>query len=161
MTENQIEFRKIVADILDHPEVQKLSAMSHHCDVTRLDHCVDVAYCSFIVARVFNLDYVSAARGALLHDLFFYEFKGSRIGVFWHVKLHPFIALYNAKRLFLLNQKEENIILSHMWLSSTVAPLPRSREAFIVTFADKYCATKELLGGLMRSMRRKYEKFAG
>ena len=57
---------------------------------------------------------------------------------------HPVFALRNASALTPLTAKERNIILAHMW--PLAFSLPRSREAWVVTLADKLCATAEVLG---------------
>ena len=44
---------------------------------------------------------------------------------------------------FDLNEVEKDIILKHMW--PLTIRFPRYREAYIVTFVDKYCAIKEVL----------------
>lgn len=49
---------------------------------------------------------------------------------------HPKIALENSKKLFDLNEKEKDIILKHMW--PLTLSLPKYKESFIVTLADKY-----------------------
>ena len=50
--------------------------------------------------------------------------------------------LKNARALLDLSEKEENIIISHMWpLAKT---MPHSKEAVIVNLADKMCATLEV-----------------
>ena len=88
-----------------------------------------------------HLDYKSAARAALLHDLFFYDCEDKISRPKNHIKNHPKIALENANKLFNLNKKEQDIILKHMW-PLTFSP-PKYLESFIVTIVDKYCAFKE------------------
>jgi len=56
-----------------------------------------------------------------------------------HAIAHPIIAFENASQYFDLNEKEENIIKAHMFPFG----LPRSKEAWIVSFVDKYIATFE------------------
>ena len=59
-----------------------------------------------------------------------------------HGFTHPSIALNNANAAFSLDDKVKNIIVSHMW-PVTLFDLPASKEAWIVTFADKICAFEE------------------
>ena len=57
---------------------------------------------------------------------------------------HPKIAKQNAITYFGVNEKEQNIIESHMFPISNVAP--KSKEAWLVTLSDKLVATFEGLG---------------
>lgn len=56
---------------------------------------------------------------------------------------HPKLSLKNANEICDLSKKEKNIILRHMW-PLTLCP-PRYREGYIVTFVDKYLATREIV----------------
>ena len=53
-----------VSDILYHDKVQRLTKYEQHCHTSRLQHCINVSYYSFLVCRKFGWDYRSAARGA-------------------------------------------------------------------------------------------------
>ena len=55
--------------------------------------------------------------------------------------MHPVIALNNARREYHLNQKEENIIVSHMYPFGDVKP--NCKESWIVTGVDKSVALYE------------------
>jgi len=95
------------------------------------------------LARRLGLDYVTAARGGLLHDFFLYDSKDKSQFEGIQCFAHPKIAVKNADMVCDLSEKEKNIIVSHMW---PISPkMPKSREAFIVNLADKYCATMEVL----------------
>jgi uncharacterized protein len=59
----------------------------------------------------------------------------------YHGFAHPKIALKNAKKHFVVNKKEEDIIVKHMW-PITIVP-PRYMESYIVTFADKVLSSRE------------------
>ena len=59
---------------------------------------------------------------------------------------HPAAALRNAQKLFTLSSKERNIIASHMW-PFNLTTIPQSREAWMVTLADKLCALTEAVFG--------------
>ena len=62
----------------------------------------------------------------------------------WHGFKHPLIARYNADAVFQLNNKERNIIQTHMW-PLTITQLPRCREACLVCLADKMSSSWETL----------------
>ena len=67
------EFLDTVGDLINAPEFRMLDKCRHHYGVSRMQHCVNVAYYSFVVCRRLGLDYRAAARAGLLHDLFYYE----------------------------------------------------------------------------------------
>ena len=137
-------FYSCISDLLKQPDVLAMKDIAQHADVNCLQHCLYVAYLSFRMCRFFHLDYHAAARGALLHDLFLYDWHipGGHEGR--HLFSHPVAALKNASRITKLNKKEENIILSHMWPATPNRP-PHSWEAFLVGCADKLCAVSEVL----------------
>ena len=61
------------------------------------------------------MDYVTAARAGLLHDLYLYNARDRRNYQGHQCFAHPKAALRNARALCgELTPKEENIILSHM-----------------------------------------------
>lgn len=147
-------FFEQVKDIINSSEVQRLDKCSHHYRSTRLQHCINVAYCSFLICHELGWDFSSAARGGLLHDLFYYECKNVHPGIIRHAILHPKIALRRAERLCKLNPIERDIILRHMFLPSLIPP--KYKESFIVCMVDKYCATYEALHGMMEMMKIKF-----
>jgi len=138
------DFYNCVEDLLSTKQVLSLAQYSQHLDINRLQHVLSVSYLSYLACRKLGLDHNAAARGAVLHDLFYYDWRekddnSHRL----HGYRHPGFALKNAKELTTLSKKEENIILRHMW-PLTPTP-PRFRESFIVSMSDKYCATIELI----------------
>ena len=135
------EFKNIIKDIAENKTVQNLHNFKHHYGSTRYEHSISVAYYSYKICKFLGLDYISAARAGLLHDLFLYDCENPETKPKNHIREHPKIALTNAKKLFILNDKEKDIILKHMW-PITFSP-PRFLESFIITFIDKYCALKE------------------
>ena len=141
MKNNKEEFLNIVNDILENETFQNLNFYKHHYGFTRLEHSLSVAYKSYLICKFLHLDYRAIARAGLLHDLFFYDCESSDTRPEHHIWIHPKIALNNAEKLFVLNKKERDIILKHMW-PITLIP-PKYIESFIITLVDKYCALKE------------------
>ena len=140
------EFKKIIEDITENSSVQALKEHIQHKNSTRYEHCYNVAYYTYVISKKLGLDYISATRGAMLHDFYFYDWrnKGVEGQKKFHAYRHPRIALNNAMENFDLNDIEKDIILKHMW--PLTMSLPRFSESFIVTLVDKYCATKEFFG---------------
>ncbi len=141
-----IEFKNIVNDLRLNKEVKEMNTYMQHCNTSCYDHCLHVAYYTYLFCKKFGLDYVSATRAAMLHDFFLYDWhKPRKINSFkeLHAFSHPKIALQNAISLFNLNDMEKDIIIKHMW--PLTIKLPKYKESYVVTFVDKYCAIIETL----------------
>ena len=139
---NDRNFQVLIDDILNNKEFQKLKEIRHHGQ-NRLDHSIRVAYYSYKIAKLLKLDYESVARGGLLHD-FFYDINENEL-VTKRMKTlveHPNYALQQAESRFELNDKEKNIIVSHMFPVSL--NLPIYAESWIVDLVDDVVAMCEL-----------------
>lgn len=137
-------FLRCLDGLLYTPEVQSMRRLPHHPGVNCYEHSVFVAYVAFRLGRRWGLDHHACARGGLLHDLYLYDSRDSSAHPGNQCLDHPEFALRNACALTVLSQKERNIIQAHMW--PLAVHLPRSREAWAVSAADKICATLEVLG---------------
>lgn len=137
------EFYTHIDALLENDKVQQLDNYIQHYCYTRLKHSLDVAYYSFLITRLLGWDSRSTARAALLHDLFLYDWRDESYTGKNHAVNHPKIALENARTVCELNRVEEDIIRKHMWLITPIPP--RYKEGFVVTFVDKFCATRELI----------------
>ena len=132
-------FDLIADEIINKDKYISLKNEDHH-GLTRYEHSVRVAKNTYRISKALKLDYVSATRGALLHDYFndddYRNTKGLKKG-----SMHPVIALNNARREYKLNSKEENIIVSHMYPFGKVKP--NCKESWVVTTVDKSVAIYE------------------
>ena len=135
------QFNNTARPLLELPEVAKLSQYKHHRGKTRLEHVKEVARLSFLWSKRLSLDNEAIIRGALLHDLFYYDWlrEGPRL----HGFRHHNIALGNARKIIRLSKKEEDIIKKHMW-PLTVIP-PRYMESLVVSLVDTFCSTRDYL----------------
>jgi uncharacterized protein len=119
-----------------------------------------VAYFSYRISKYFKLDYRSAARGALLHDFFLYDWRNHDAPDLprekFHGLAHPAIAVANAKKYFSINEIEEDIIKRHMW-PLTLVP-PKYKESYIVSFADKYLSSKEFINEYKKRLNERQER---
>lgn len=134
------EFMDYVGYLIENASVQRLKDIPHHIYSNRLEHSINVSYTSYKLAKKFGWDASSTARGALLHDLFYYDWRETKFKKS-HAWVHPRLAVRNARKITQLNKVEEDIIIKHMW-GATIAP-PRYKESYIVTMVDKYWAIKE------------------
>ena len=142
MKKDTKEFEQIIEDICNNQTVLKMKDYRQHYDTSCYDHCKNVAFISYRICKKLKLDYKSTARAAMLHDLFLYNWRerqDGRKGL--HAFTHPKTALENARKIYDLNEKEEDIILKHMW--PLTVKLPKYPESYVVTLADKYSAICE------------------
>lgn len=138
-------------------EVQSLEQYEQHLEINRLQHITSVTYLTFRISKKLKLNEKAATKGAVLHDLFYYDWRDGENGG-WH-KLHgykhPKYATLNAKELCPdISKKELDIITRHMW--PLTLQLPNSKEGFVVSLSDKYCATMELLYSTLPSFKQKF-----
>ncbi len=134
-----VKFDVIAKDIIEKDKFKSLKNEPHH-GLSRYEHVLRVAKNTYRISKILRMDYVSATRGALLHDYYndadYQNTKGFKKG-----SIHPVIALNNARREYFLNQKEENIIVSHMYPLGDVRP--NCKESWIVSGIDKSVALYE------------------
>lgn len=134
-------------EILSSKTVQEMKQYLQHGSTNALCHMVAVAWKAYEMAIALQtrygmvFDLRSLIRGALLHDLFLYDWHDPNNGHKLHGFSHPYTALKNAQKKFFLNGKERNIIVRHMFPFTPIPP--RYRESFLVCWADKVCSAKE------------------
>lgn len=138
-----IEYKKCINDLMQNETVRSMEKFMQHSNVTCLEHSIYVSYISYLICRRLRLDYLSAARGGLLHDFFLYDWHITKPNKGLHGFTHPHTALENANKNFCLNEIEKDIILKHMW--PLIIRLPKYKESFIVSFVDKYCTLMEII----------------
>ena len=139
---DRTEFESIIDDIVKNEDVKKMKNYRQHYNTSCYEHCYDVAFVSYKICKKLKLDYKAVSRAGMLHDLFLYDWRyrqDDRKG--FHAFTHPRTALENAQKHFTLSEKEQDIILKHMW--PLTLKFPRYPESFIVTLTDKYCTLKE------------------
>ena len=141
------EYYNTIDSLISDDCVKQMQMYIQHGDTTTYTHCLAVAYYSFRVCRLLpiQIDMRSVTRGALLHDLYLYDWHIPDESHRLHGFYHPGIAYVNASRVFELNEKEKDIIRKHMW-PLTITRIPRCREALIVCIVDKFCSLSETIG---------------
>lgn len=147
------KYLECVYDIMLSKPFKKMNEYIQHGTTTTLEHCISVSYFSYKICKSFGYDYVSAARAGLLHDLFLYDWHThcKETGNHFHGFTHPIVALRNAEKYYDLNDKEKDIIKKHMW-PLTVIP-PKSKEGYVVMYADKYCGFIETTDRIKDSVK--------
>jgi len=143
----EIRYRALIAPFITHEKVQEMRNYIQHGRITTYEHVNSVTRLSFILNRRLKLgaDEKALTTGAMLHDFYLYDWhKDADIIEGLHGYTHAKAALKNARLHFDINDKEAHIISSHMW-PLNITCIPKSREAWIVTLADKIVSTKEVL----------------
>ena len=137
---------EILRGIADDPHALEMQQFIQHGTVTTYEHCLRVTRIAYWLNLHWHChaDEVSLVRGAFLHDFYLYDWHNCSNITHWHGFKHPLIARYNADAVFQLNNKERNIIQTHMW-PLTITQLPRCREAYLVCLADKMSSSWETL----------------
>ncbi|MDO4482722.1 MAG: HD domain-containing protein [Bacillota bacterium] len=137
---------EILSDYTESDGTDIMKKYSHHADVSTYDHAMNVVYASYKMSKKFRLrvDVKSLVVGAYLHDYYLYDCHHNESRGKFHGFRHPKVALQNAEDHYDLNDKERNIIESHMW-PLTITKFPKSKEAVLICLADKYCALGEMM----------------
>lgn len=139
-------------DILHSRNHKSTRKAIQHGNVSVRRHAINVARYSLLINEKLGIkcNKRDLIRGALLHDYFLYDWhikvKGRPLHGFWHARF----ALANAQRDFGLSQIERNMILSHMFPMNKT--LPRYRESVLLCTADKICATRETVLGMLQRL---------
>ena len=160
-------------DILSHPLFLELREQPHHGGENSLYiHSLATAECAYRMARRFHMKESrvrAVTRAALLHDFFGYSWQSEEHRRFmrhskgWnrvkhmHAFIHGALAARRADRVFGLDERQRSAIASHMF---PLAPFPRNSEAWVITLADKYVASKEVSAAVGWHIRRFYQKIA-
>lgn len=149
---NIAEFKLIIKDIITNENIIALKERIQHASSSRFSHCLSVSFYTYSICKKLGLDYISAARGAMLHDFYYYDWRDKHVEgqKKFHAFRHPRIALNNALDIFDLTPIEKDIILKHMW--PLTIKFPSYIESYIVTFVDKYCATHEVIKKIKRKV---------
>ena len=129
-----------VEDILCNQEFLSLSLYERHQWTTRLMHSINVSYLSWKIAGKLGCDARAAARAGLLHDFCPYDFREKTPTGEHQAFYHPKAAAENSVHTFEISDRERDAILTHMF---PLGPVPKNKEAWIITMADKICATLE------------------
>lgn len=136
------EYKKIVKEILRNKDFKKMYYIEHH-GISRWEHLLKISYYSYKIAKTIKLDYVSVARGALLHDFYLAGDERSFKRKFLDTFTHPKRALFTSLNNFCLNDIEKNIIVSHMF--PIYHSMPKYKESILVDIVDKIIGGHELI----------------
>lgn len=139
-------FLSVSYELLNSDPFTNTKNYIQHGTISTYDHCLSVAYYSYWLSKRLRLrcNIRSLIRGALLHDLYLYDWHHKDASHKWHGFHHAKKARYNAIKHYHINKLEEKIIVSHMW-PLTFRSFPNRKEAAIVCLVDKMISTCETL----------------
>ena len=153
MSKDKTEFNSIIQNLIENEKVQEMKLYNQHGNTSCFEHCYDVAYTSYKVAKFLHFDYKAMTRAAMLHDMFLYDWHEKTNPRRWHAFNHGQKACNIASKEFELSDKEKDMIIKHMW--PVTFAFPKSKEGFLLTFIDKHCALKEKLKEWEKSLTEK------
>ncbi|HSH78449.1 MAG TPA: HD domain-containing protein [Herpetosiphonaceae bacterium] len=120
----------MIDDLLSHPKVVETQSHLHH-SISKHDHLLRSARISYKLARALGADVRTCVRAAIIHDI------DSRKGTLAN---HGRIAAQWAA-----SQGEDHAVChaieTHMY---PIGPAPRTREAWVVSLADKAASLTDL-----------------
>lgn len=134
------KYLNLVDNILNNDEFNKIKSIEHH-GTTRFDHSMRVSYYSYKISKFLHLDYIETARAGLLHDFFLSDEDRNVKDRFVSTFVHPKEAVDNSIRVFGVNEKELDIIRTHMFPINI--SIPKYAESWIVSLVDKVIGTYE------------------
>lgn len=135
---NNKEFRNILKPVLCNNEYLKTRDIAHH-GTTRFNHSMRVAFYTYKITKFLGLEYKDATVAALLHDFFIDEVADENM--LNRLIKHPDIAVKNATKYYDLNDRQVDIIRTHMF-PITFRP-PKYIESWIVDLVDDGVAIYE------------------
>ena len=138
---SKIEFEYICEDILNNNKFKSLNKELHH-GTTRYEHSMHVAKTTYFFMNLFNGKKIEdITRAALLHD-FYNDNEIEKYNAVDKLKIHPSVALENAKNNFEINSIQEDVIVNHMFPSTK--RIPKTKYGWLVSFVDKAVAVYEM-----------------
>ena len=139
-----IQFWTLAEKLINESELLSTASFIQHGNTTVLLHSIAVAYYSYLISSAFrrkDLYKSELITGALFHDYFLYDWhiadKSHRLHGFYHPKK----ALENTRKIMELTEREQNIIIRHMF-PLTLIP-PKYFESVLVCVVDKSCSVYE------------------
>lgn len=150
---NRAVLHKYGRDILESGGMEREKEFMHHGKTSVYEHSVAVTLMCIGIAAFLGIRVNRRAlvRGALLHDYYLYDWHVPDPRHRYHGFIHADTALRNAQRDFALGAIEKDMIKKHMFPLNIA--LPKYRESVILCAADKICATRETVSGMISRAR--------
>lgn len=139
------ELEEMFIAFLNDERIQRMKLIPMHRGSNCFIHSFKVAKLAIKKALRHKLaDLKVILIASILHDYYLYDWRKDRSYRKHHTKNHPNVAIQNAVNDFDVSEKVKRIIKTHMW-PANFKDFPNSKEARIVSLADKSIATQEFL----------------
>ena len=132
------KFKNIIKKYILHPKYQEMKKYKHH-GLTRYEHSLRVAYQTYKITKFLHLNYQETTIAALLHDFFLDEVINELSKN--RMRHHPKIAAQNASLYFEINDKQRDMIETHMF-PLTLTP-PSYLEGWLIDLIDDWVSIYE------------------
>ena len=155
------DLENIFQDFFHNEKIRKMIEIPMHRGSNCFIHSFKVAKLAIKRAlRHKKVDLKSVLIGAILHDYYLYDWRVDKDKRRRHLKDHPYIAIKNAENDFEIDDDIKKIIKTHMW-PINIKNFPSSKEARIVTLADKSIAFKEAMTSKRYKRKRETKYLQG
>ncbi len=138
------QYLALTGDLLKNELVEGMKQYNHHGTISTHFHSV---YVSFTVLKMCNRlgkEPREIVRASLLHDFYLYDWHTEKHEEM-HAWYHPKAAVANIREhIGELTAEQEDMILAHMWPLHLMPP--KTLGGWILTAADKHCATEDIMG---------------
>lgn len=152
------ELEKIYQSFLKDERIQIMKSIPMHNGSNCYIHSFKVAKLAMKRAlRHKRVNLKTLLIASILHDYYLYDWRKEKERKKKHGSKHPFIASSNAAKDFSIDEEAQRVMESHMW-PINFKHFPKTKEARILTFADKTIATREFLTS-KRHKQKKNEQY--
>lgn len=139
------ELEEIYQRYLHEPKLEPMKKIPNHNGSNIFLHTFRVTKLAMKKAlRRKEVNLKDLLMGCILHDYYLYDWRIEKGRLKGHGKKHPCISIENADRDFGINDATKKIIESHMW-PINFKVFPATKEARLLSIADKIVATREFL----------------
>ena len=144
LEEEKDNLERIYQAFLHDPKVLRMKEIPMHRGSNCYEHSFKVAKLAIKIAlKRKNINLENLLLGCILHDYYLYNWREDKTKK-WHGHKHPYLAAQNAFEDFKISTEIQKLITSHMW-PINFFNFPNSKEAKILSTADKRVAMKEAL----------------
>ena len=153
--EEKKELEELYQSLLNDDKVKRMLDIPMHRGSNCYIHAFKVAKRAIHHAlKKKNVDLKVLLYAGIFHDYYLYDWRKDRSKRKHHGRNHPYLAARLAKNDFDIPEASIKVIQSHMW-PLNFKEFPHSKEAKLLTLADKCIATREALTSKKYKLKRR------